>query len=67
MPVVDTVGAGDAFCGTLGAHLAAGRPLRDAVVYANAAGALAVTRSGAEPSMPTAAAVAELLAAAPAP
>ena len=65
VPVVDTVGAGDAFCGTLGGHLAAGRSLAEAAVQANAAGALAVTRTGAEPSMPTAAAVAELLATSP--
>jgi ribokinase len=52
VPVVDTVGAGDAFCGALGAWLNAGASLREAVVYANAAGALAVTRAGAEPAMP---------------
>jgi ribokinase len=50
--VVDTVGAGDAFCGVLGAWLADGSSLREAVRHANAAGALAVTRAGAEPSMP---------------
>jgi ribokinase len=50
--VVDTVGAGDAFCGTLGAWIATGHTLHDAVVHANAAGALAVTKPGAEPSMP---------------
>lgn len=50
--VVDTVGAGDAFCGALAAWLAAGASFREAVVHANAAGALAVTRRGAEPSMP---------------
>jgi ribokinase len=50
--VVDTVGAGDAFCGALAAWLSAGAPFHEAVVHANAAGALAVTRRGAEPSMP---------------
>jgi ribokinase len=59
---VDTVGAGDAFCGALGAGLARGAGLREAAVFANAAGALAVTRAGAEPSMPTHAAVLALLA-----
>ena len=58
---VDTVGAGDAFCGALGAGLARGAGLREAAVFANAAGALAVTRAGAEPSMPTHAAVLALL------
>jgi ribokinase len=62
VPVVDTVGAGDAFCGTLAAALAAGVPLRAAAHRASAAGGLAVTRSGAEPSMPTAAAVDDLIA-----
>ena len=60
--VVDTVGAGDAFCGTLAARLARGEPLPEAVRRANAAGALAVTRPGAEPSMPTHEAVSALLA-----
>jgi len=58
---VDTVGAGDAFCGALGARLAAGASLRDATVYANAAAALSVTKRGAEPSMPTATQIEALL------
>lgn len=59
--VVDTVAAGDAFCGALAAALAGGAPLRDAVVRANAAGALACTRRGAEPSMPSASEIDALL------
>jgi ribokinase len=55
--VVDSVGAGDAFCGVLGAALARGIPLADAAVEANAAAALAVTERGAEPSLPTAVAL----------
>lgn len=58
--VVDTVGAGDAFCGAMGAWLSAGADLDDAVVYANAAGALAVTCPGAEPAMPRREAIIEL-------
>lgn len=50
---VDTVGAGDAFCGALAGKLAAGDSLADAVRFANAAGALAVTRPGGAPAMPT--------------
>ena len=49
---VDTVGAGDAFCGALCAALAAGADLVEAARVGNAAGAVAVTRHGAEPSMP---------------
>ena len=61
--VVDTVGAGDAFCGMLAARLAGGAALPDAVRHANAAGALATTRAGAEPSMPRSAEVERLLGA----
>lgn len=59
---VDTVAAGDAFCGVLAAALAAGRPLLDAVARAGAAGAHAVTVPGALPSLPTAADVERILA-----
>ena len=51
--VLDTTGAGDAYCGSLAASLAEGKKIEDAVYNANAAGALAVTKMGAEPSMPT--------------
>ncbi len=61
---IDTTGAGDAFCGTLAARLALGDELRAAVRHAAAAGALATTVAGAVPSLPTADAVAHLLAAA---
>jgi ribokinase len=50
--VIDSVGAGDAFCAALALRLAIGDALHDAVRYANAAGAFACTRHGAEPSMP---------------
>ena len=59
---IDTTGAGDAFCGVFAARLAVGTPFDDAVRYANSAGALATTRAGAEPSMPSRAAVESLLA-----
>ncbi|NUP09565.1 MAG: ribokinase [Polyangiaceae bacterium] len=49
---VDTTAAGDAFCGALAARLAGGLALREAASWAAAAGALACTRHGAEPSLP---------------
>ena len=51
--VVDTTGAGDAFCGILAAWLADGRSLDEAIVAANAAGALSVAAAGAREGMPT--------------
>ena len=60
--VVDPTGAGDAFCGAMGVALAEGRPLIEAVRFANAAGSLAVATPGAQPSMPTRASVDALLA-----
>jgi ribokinase len=51
--VVDTVAAGDAFNGGLAVALAEGKSWRDAVVWASAAAALAVTQPGAQPALPT--------------
>lgn len=51
--VVDTTAAGDAFTAALGVALAEGQRLADAARWANFAGALAVTKFGAQPSMPT--------------
>jgi ribokinase len=59
--VIDTVAAGDAFCGALAAALAAGHDLRQAAVRGNAAGALACTVRGAEPSLPRGPAIDALL------
>lgn len=50
---VDPTAAGDAFTAALTVQLAAGAELEDAIRYANSAGALAVTRLGAQPSLPT--------------
>jgi ribokinase len=50
--VCDTVGAGDAFNGALAVALAERKPLVAAAGWASAAAALAVTRRGAQPSLP---------------
>lgn len=50
---IDTVAAGDAFNAALAVALTNGRNLLDAIRFANAAGALTVTRVGAQPSLPT--------------
>jgi ribokinase len=49
---VDSTAAGDAFAGALAVALAEGKELEAALRFANAAGALSVTRMGAQPSMP---------------
>jgi ribokinase len=54
---VDTTGAGDCFVGAVAAQLAAGKPVQDALAYANVAASICVQRIGAAPSMPTAAEV----------
>lgn len=53
VPVVETIGAGDAFAGVLASELARGHQLDEALPLANAAGALAVTRPGAHDALPT--------------
>lgn len=49
---IDTVAAGDAFAGGLAAALVEGLPLRQAIVWGCAAGALAATQVGAQSAMP---------------
>ncbi|WP_267490697.1 ribokinase [Paenibacillus sp. 1001270B_150601_E10] len=51
--VVDTTGAGDTFNGALAVSLAEGRSLTESVARSVAAGALSVTRFGAQGGMPT--------------
>lgn len=58
---VDTVGAGDTFCGYLGDGLARGLPLEAAIRRASVAGSLACLKPGAQPSIPTDAEVAACL------
>jgi ribokinase len=50
---VDTTAAGDCFTGALAVALAEGHALPDAVAFACRAAALAVTRPGAQASLPT--------------
>ena len=59
--VVDTTAAGDSFSGVLAPSLANGISINLSVEIANAAGALAVTKLGAEPSLPQRDAIDELL------
>lgn len=74
VPVVDTTGAGDAFCGALAAELdrsgVRGVPDLDALVaaarYASAVAALAVQREGAQAGIPTRAEVEAAFGPAPA-
>ncbi len=54
---VDTVGAGDTFCGYLAAGLAAGTDLEASMRRAVLAASLACLKPGAQPSIPTAAEV----------
>jgi len=51
--VVDTVGAGDCFCGVLAAGMDRGLSLEAAAARANVAAAIAVSRRGAAQAMPT--------------
>lgn len=50
---IDTTGAGDTFNGALAHAIVSGRPLHEAVLYANAAASLSVEKFGAQGGMPT--------------
>ena len=58
---VDGTAAGDAFTACLLVSLLEGRPREEALTRACAAGAIAASRPGAQPSLPTAAEVDEIL------
>jgi ribokinase len=61
--VVDTTAAGDAFVGAFAVALAEGATAADALRFGTAAGAVTVTRPGAQPSLPSRAELEALLAA----
>ncbi len=58
---VDTVGAGDCYCGVLAASLAQGLKVGEAMRRASAAASISVTRRGAQTSMPAAAEIESFL------
>ena len=58
---VDGTAAGDAFCAALVVALITGRERADALAWACGAGALAASRPGAQPSLPTASQLEEAL------
>jgi len=51
--VVDSTAAGDAFNGAFAYSLAIGKPVPEAIRFANRVAAFSITRLGAQPSMPT--------------
>lgn len=59
----DTTAAGDAFCGALAAAMSRGTAMDEAIKFACAAGALATTICGAEPSLPRLSAIDQMLGA----
>lgn len=58
---IDSVAAGDAFNGGLAVAVSEGKPLAEAMRWGAAAGALATTKPGAMPSLPTRAELEQLL------
>lgn len=50
--MIDSVAAGDAFNGALAVGVISGKPIKEVVKFANAVGALTVTKEGAIPSLP---------------
>ena len=59
--LVDQTGSGDAFSGAFAASCAVGDDVRQAVIFASAAGALACSKFGSIEAMPTKAEIIELL------
>jgi len=57
---IDTVGAGDAFAGAFTMAIADGTNFQDALAFANAAGALATQKVGAQKALPERSQIEEL-------
>lgn len=53
VPIVDTTAAGDTYIGALASSLVAGRAMRDSMVFATKAASLAITKCGAQQSIPS--------------
>jgi len=51
-PVIDTVGAGDSFCGSLAVYLASGLGITDAAIKACGVAGISVRKKGAQSSYP---------------
>lgn len=62
LTAVDGTAAGDTFCAALVVSLLQGGDRGEALARACAAGAIAASRPGAQPSLPTAAELEEILA-----
>ncbi len=58
---VDTTAAGDTFNGAFAVYMAEGKGLKESIRFANAAGAISVTRLGAQPSIPMREEIEELI------
>jgi ribokinase len=61
-PVLETTGAGDAFCGGFAAALSEGRTVLEAARFGCATAGISVTRAGTAPSMPRREEIVALLA-----
>jgi ribokinase len=63
---IDTVGAGDAFCGAFASALDAGEPFSTALQWGSVAGSLACLKTGAQTALPSREEIAAHLLALPA-
>jgi len=57
--VVDTTAAGDSFSGALAVGITSGKTISEAILFANQASSITISRPGAQPSLPNLADIAE--------